>query len=393
MLNEKKQQRLNELDQSEFDDLIDDIADINKLLPQLLEVDYRLFEVDQRYSYDIEPVNDSSQPDAGKTDHGNPTTSDINTSDTATTDSNTNPDDNVSEMEPDPLAMEFLYYMVMLDSLLDYYPLKELPLYLEIMADAMDDCDLWNFPVEQEMFSQDQVDDLNDCIHYIQDELKHPDAVRKLKNIRRQQVNQKKSIRNYIDQLFHRFARLEVIRLDLGYQQGMNISYSELIRHREQLTRYLREKHDGNAHVGFIWKLEYGLKKGYHFHMMIFMDGSRVQQSILHGMMIGKHWNTAITNGLGTSFNCNGKMREYRDCGIGRVDYYDVSKTNSLFRASDYLTKHDPYVEIMQCVESDQAWRNGNVSLSRQIQNGRVFGKGELPRLESRGRPRHYLNE
>ena len=329
MFNKKKQQKLNQLDETDYQSLKRDIARISKLIPELLEVDYRLFEQDQTYNPEWSRADDNSASD--------------------------------HDLESDVLACRVLYAIQIMQCLNHLYPFKHFPLYLAIMADAMDDCALWYFPIDQHSFNQDDIDDLNDCIRFIQEDLAQADTKFELKRIQRQQRNQKNSIRQYIEQLLGYFGRLEVIRLDLGYQQDIEVSYSELIRHREQLTRYLREKHDGNAHVGFIWKLEYGLKKGYHFHMMIFMDGSKVQQSILHGKLIGDHWNKAITNGLGTYFNCNAKKGEYRDCGIGRVDYYDASKTNSLFRASDYLTKHDPYIEFMQQVESERAWRNGVV--------------------------------
>lgn len=364
MFNKEKQQKLNLLEEADYQSLKRDISRISQLLPELLEVDYRLFELDQTYESEWAKADDDRASDQ-----------------------------DCDDLEPAILACRFLYAIQIMQFLNHLYPFRRFPLYLEIMADAMDEYELWDFPVERHRFSQANIDDLNDCIRFIQDDLGEADTRRELKRMQRQQRNQKKSIREYIEQLFSCYARLEVIRLDLGYQQDIEVSYAELMRHREQLTRYLREKHDGNAHVGFIWKLEYGLRKGYHFHMMIFMDGSKVQQSILHGKLIGNHWNKAITNGLGTAYNCNAKMDDYRDCGIGTVNYYSKAKINSLFKASDYLTKPDPYVEIMQQIQSEQAWRNGNVSLSRQILNGREFGKGELPRLGNRrGRKRGYLN-
>lgn len=368
MFNEQKQQRLNELSDSEYKDLRTAITMIDEVIPRLTGVDYRLFESDTKY-------NKSKHGNAKKARRLN------------TKRRRANADKNQPAYQR--LAQDFLHAMAKLREILDFYPFSILPLYLQILADAIYRCGLSGFPVEQQRFDQHEVNELNACIDYIQYLLNDPGTIREIKRIERNHRNQVQSIEAYIRRLFYCYARLQAIRIDLGYQQGVEISYGQVLQHCQQLTRYLRDKHDGNAHAGYIWKLEYGLRKGYHFHMMIFMDGSKVQQSILHGKMIGDHWNKAITNGLGTSFNCNGKMREYRDCGIGRVDYYDLDKTNSLLSASRYLTKHDPYIEIMQEVESQRAWENGNSRLSWKIMKGRVFGKGGIPMWGKHyGRPR-----
>lgn len=372
MLNEKKQQRLNQMNESEYQHLCADIAMINEVIPRLTEVDFRLFEVGVKY-------NKSKRCSTKKAKRSNIKLKRANTV-----------EDQASYRL---LAQDFLHAVATLDEILDFYPFDILPQYLQILANGIYRCNLWDFPVDQRRFDQEQVDELNACIDCIQQALSQPETVREVKRIERNYLNRVKSIETYIRRLFFCYARLQVIRIDLGYQQGIEIDYAQVLQHCGQLTRYLRDKHDGNAHAGYIWKLEYGLKKGYHFHMMIFMDGSKVQQSILHGKMISDHWNKAITNGLGTSFNCNGKMNKYRDCGIGRVDYYNLDKTNSLLSASRYLTKHDPYIEIMQQIEARRAWDNGNIRLSGKILRGHVFGKGAMPmwsRASASGRPRSY---
>lgn len=355
---------LHQLSESEYLKFKFDMLRLNDLTPRLARIDCPLFETGRHYSLRCKKAERYyRKPQPMETD---------------------NP------IHHHQLAVDFLYGIDQLNRVLNYYPFNELPLYVDILAECIDQYDLWDFPTDLKKFNQDEVNALNECIYTIQQVLRD-DAVRaELKQIKRRQRNQKQSIRQYIDQLLRCYARLEVIRIDLSYAKDAEICYAKVLQHCQQLTRYLRIKHEGNAHAGFIWKLEYGLRKGYHLHMMIFLDGSKVQQSILHGKKIGEHWTKAITNGLGFAYNCNAKMDDYTDCGIGQVNYYDQTKLTSLISASHYLTKHDPYIEIMQEIESARALEDGKLNLSRQIFNGRVLGMGALPKLRGRGRRRSY---
>jgi Inovirus Gp2 len=91
----------------------------------------------------------------------------------------------------------------------------------------------------------------------------------------------------YIDSLFDHYSRLLVIRVDFGYRMG-NVVSSE----SDIISKYLEAKEDrkhffnnvkSNTNlfehlVGYVWKLEYGADKGYHYHMLFFFYAAKVRQ-------------------------------------------------------------------------------------------------------------------
>lgn len=188
-----------------------------------------------------------------------------------------------------------------------------------------------------------------------------------------------RSLVRYVDALFKARSRLLVIRLDLGYGKesrssgsGGEISYSEVKRHREHFFRAIRKSLGKDDLVGFCWKLEYGLSKSYHYHAILFLDGSKRREDISLGKMMGEIWRDKITAGKGVYFNCNSKKASYRSCGIGMVNHDDIEMRESLLKAAAYLTKLEFYIKIALGGKS------------------RSFGRGEMPVQTNsrRGRPR-----
>lgn len=186
----------------------------------------------------------------------------------------------------------------------------------------------------------------------------------------------------YIDSLFEHYSRLVVIRLDL-YEDGPIISQSDIEK------KYWQAKYDFkhllnnakmnslfDARVGYIWSLEYGPERGFHYHLILFFDGSLVCDDAYLAWQIGEYWNVVITNGRGSHQNCNAHKEDYRrlgiGIGIGMVHYSDVEKINYLKQAAAYLVKVDHYVRMLT------------------PDNGRTFGRGEIlpPRTSTVGRPR-----
>jgi len=182
------------------------------------------------------------------------------------------------------------------------------------------------------------------------------------------------SSRDYVDRLFAVHARLLIVRVDLGYQNAF-FNETDLLKARADLDKLLNNRRSNKLFaemVGYIWKLEYGVHKGYHYHCIFFFNGAKVQKDAYYASLIGNYWVMQITQGAGTMFNCNMQKNKYRYCGIGMINYDEQDKRDHLLRAISYLTKKEQFLRK---------------KLSRR---NRVFGRGEMLRVRRNavGRPR-----
>jgi Inovirus Gp2 len=189
----------------------------------------------------------------------------------------------------------------------------------------------------------------------------------------------------FIDSLFNQYSRLLVIRVDFGYHSG-NVIRSE----SDIISKYLEAKEDRKHFfnnvksnnslfehlVGYVWKLEYGIDKGYHYHMLFFFDGSKVRQDETIAMLIGEYWENTITNGRGIYYNCNANKDQYEHLGIGLINHNDIVLRGNLKQwVATYLIKTDHYAKMLV------------------PDNGRTFGRSEIlkPNENRLGRPREYV--
>lgn len=178
------------------------------------------------------------------------------------------------------------------------------------------------------------------------------------------------SLCKYTDALIKSNAKLDVIRLDLGYK----------IENRDQLTpdqvsndlNTLYTNSRSNSifkHLkGYIFKLECGKDNNYHVHSIFFLDGNKNKDIITAGEKIGEYWSNNITNNLGYYSNRN--MVEYKDDGVGRIDYQDSDKISKL---------KDNVLPYFAKSTTDLVGQSGTIKSLR---------KGILPKEEKRGRPR-----
>ena len=194
------------------------------------------------------------------------------------------------------------------------------------------------------------------------------------------------SMTSYIDNLFSRYARLLVVRIDLAYRKDVDVrfmneaeihqKYLQAVEDREHLFRNMRSNRLFNHMIGYIWRLEYGNEKGFHYHFIFFYDGSAVQQDITISRLIGEYWVNVITQGRGLYYNCNAHKEEYKYCGIGMINWNNFELIANLKLAAQYLAKPDEYISAFMT----------------DIDIGRTFGRGTLKeRIETRGRPRNQL--
>jgi hypothetical protein len=266
--------------------------------------------------------------------------------------------------------------------------------YVNILLDAIESYEIHNINLEesysvfvhgvdQECYANEHMDTLNEFIDYIRQSGKNKEVKRIVHNFKRNSVNNIESINGLIDQLFQRHGRLLVIRVDLSYKADVNNSYSiaqlyaQAKADREHLLDNIRanRKLFGDAYLGYIWKLEFGFYKKFHYHFVFFFNESKVGRDVNKAMSIGEYWKNVITNGSGVYFNCNAKKNEYQYLGIGAIDYYDGEAIDNLKKAANYLTKADYYVK-----------RIAN-------EGDRIFGRSESDDFSHiPGRPRKYLS-
>jgi hypothetical protein len=193
------------------------------------------------------------------------------------------------------------------------------------------------------------------------------------------------SLLKYIRNLHEMFAKLVVVRVDLGYSKEYRemsavsgLDPSLVKGNFKLLLKYLRRRFPTLA--GYVWKLEYGALKSYHYHLMLLFNGHEVREDVTLGQLVGDHWVGEITEGNGTYWNCNAKKDVYAKLGllgIGTIRYCDTELRANLEKAALYLAKVDYYVRL----------NSPGV--------GRTFGKGgrNIQVGVRRGRPRGSVSD
>ncbi|WP_421228923.1 YagK/YfjJ domain-containing protein [Aeromonas enteropelogenes] len=196
-------------------------------------------------------------------------------------------------------------------------------------------------------------------------ELMSPHHQKRLRNLRRFDKRNSYSIKSYVDALFAKHAKLLVVRVDFHFRDSVTIEEAK----DERELYLLSVKREYKSLVGYVWKLEYGKSREYHYHIAFFFNGNQVQNDIRIGQLLGRAWKA------GSYHNCNADKRKYDEwgtCGIGEVHWDDMSKRRRLLdNALNYLLKLDERL------------------LATMFERSRSVGKMEVPhRSRKGGRPR-----
>jgi hypothetical protein len=218
---------------------------------------------------------------------------------------------------------------------------------------------------------------LKDFFQSLQHYASSPEFKRTIRINRKSELKRENSCSRYIDAHLKNFARLIVVRIDLRLRidpdkiNFISDLLSDMARFWRRLRRDLRESEKIPNPEGFIGKLEHGHYRGYHFHVMLFFDGSKHQKDVILARLIGEHWKNEVTDGRGDYHNCNATdPAKYKYYGIGRVEHWDSEKIQNLKFAACYLAKTD-------------------YSLNAVNKGNRAFFRGAMPRVAKRsGRPR-----
>ncbi|MDO3659132.1 MULTISPECIES: YagK/YfjJ domain-containing protein [Acinetobacter] len=190
-------------------------------------------------------------------------------------------------------------------------------------------------------------------------------------------LNQRLKAKQLIRKLIHKFSKLLVIRIDFAIYREFKITLELL---KNYLRMFIKQLHTPNNAVppivGFIWKLEYGIQKGYHYHFIFFMDGNIYKQDTYFADLLGKLWKN-ITQNKGSYHSCNHDKAFYQKLAIGTLVHNDQEKIDALDQlVVNYLTKTSQFI-----IEKSQVKQRTFGYSTRNLERSNV------------GRPRKLLLE
>lgn len=147
------------------------------------------------------------------------------------------------------------------------------------------------------------------------------------------------SLRHHIDSLFNIHTKLLFVRIDTHYtkQTSQFIDIEEAKNDREVFLREVKKRF--NHLISYFWKVEYGVERGFHHHIMFIFNGSKLQNDISLGKQLGDLW-VSLGKNQRTYYNCNADRQKYLDWGtygIGAIHYMDIEKRNNLI---DYVVNY-----------------------------------------------------
>jgi len=196
---------------------------------------------------------------------------------------------------------------------------------------------------------------LSRLIQIIADYTKRPMFKRRVSDRRYQTKQNAKRIEGYAQSLHQQYARLLVIRVDLGYRTDNQplIDVDMVYQHLDKINK-IRYTNSHFTHlVGSAWCLEQGITKGYHIHAVYYFKGSEHQRDWYMANEIGEFWRK-LTGGLGTYHSCNTKDEKHKydqlgKLGIGMIHRNDSVACENSINAVGYLAdseKEDQYLRI-----------------------------------------------
>ncbi len=159
---------------------------------------------------------------------------------------------------------------------------------------------------------------------------------------------------SYVDAILGIWTRLVVLRIDLEYRKEFRDQIGILDALADVKRFFSNQRHNSlfADQRGFIVKLEYGVQKGLHFHLILFFDGSKRdgRKDVLLAQKIGEYWADVITKGRGNYWNINANKAKYKQRGQLGIGVINASETNLVdnlkHRVVGYLCKSTQFVSL-----------------------------------------------
>lgn len=210
-------------------------------------------------------------------------------------------------------------------------------------------------------------DRFNDFIQFIRLESNNPIYEKRRRYREYNAIRNYRSACRYLDNLFQRYSRLVVIRIDLGYlhEYAKKFDFIAADRDIEKLLNNRRYNKLISNWAGYMCKMEIGVAKGVHFHLIVFLEGSKFKDDVGWGNKIGGYWNR-ITSGNGVFHNCNRTKVNYKSIGVGIINHDNEAMITTLKNiVIAYLTKEQEIFSLSALQGRTRTFRRGVILRSR----------------------------
>ncbi|MCK4088608.1 inovirus Gp2 family protein [Acinetobacter radioresistens] len=168
---------------------------------------------------------------------------------------------------------------------------------------------------------------------------------------------QQKMATKCVDEILTKHSRILVIRVDFRYGKLQDPSLAQVKEDLRTCLRHIKRTQSLNV-LGYIWKLEFAEKTGYHYHCFFFLDGREHSQDIKLAQQIGEIWEKVVGSG-GAYHNCNldAHNGKYAEVGIGTLQRNDKDKYRILIEVIRYITKRDQFIVHKRVLEDEDKER------------------------------------
>ncbi|GLQ52498.1 inovirus-type Gp2 protein [Dyella flava] len=196
---------------------------------------------------------------------------------------------------------------------------------------------------------QEAVDALHRLVNHVRRESRSQAFRNALHDLDRKATDNFRSACDLVAKLFALHARLLVLRIDLYIRLNAKVwGYTEGAR--KALGAYLRDLREGRivpGYLKFLIKEEDAIRRGKHFHLMVFLDGHQHRHTYHLTKLLGEAWKKRVGLDKGAYFNCYARKHSYRYNGLGLVHVSDKEKLIGLRIALWYMTKRDTILPMV----------------------------------------------
>jgi len=177
-----------------------------------------------------------------------------------------------------------------------------------------------------------------------------------IEKYRNQEDDNQKSFLAEIDNVIVDRSSVLIVRVDLSYavESLSDVTINVFDLHIQRLRRALKDKNGCFKHLlTFGLALEHGATKGFHAHLMLVYNSSKIQNDVYYGFEVIDKWKEiTMTNGgcTGIGFNVNLNKTKYKKkdtLGIGEISRDSAVQHANALRVAEYLVRPEKYSQMM----------------------------------------------